>query len=861
MSDLFDNGWTKEKGKSFTKDDLKGGWLDKNSIVPIAASCGTIVGGLALWQFKDALGEAIQKVISASIVAGEVSLVGAAASGAIYGATKARQVLASGKETITIKIKPSENQNINMGTVQKMVEGLAQPGYSGLEKLVKGRIWYRWQIVKDEKGKISFYLICPKSIGRTVKDLIKLGFPKCLVEVDESYHGIPHFYNPSTGDVGHMAYVTPSKAVLGLKNKLENNMGDILFMMPDESVLEIRFSQVEPKELKKASREEIEDLNEMEKKTKEERKKIEAITNRYVGRTTFDVSVILYSNRAIKRMANSITSNTKGLNRLTLKQYKVLKEHRTPFKYSVHTPLPNRKMTWNDIELANLMVLPPVEHPVMEFIDVAFEKLKPKPNELNRGHKIAIADSEELIVKTPDGKVDFDKSRPIRVTTEVFTVHPIISGKSGSGKGAAIISILDEFLEKWVTNPNTWPGLTLHDPHGLTIYLIINRLQEIERTKNKQVDWDRVKCFHVGNEENPMPLNLLYKDADTNIDDMVEETAQIILQAFESANLTASKIVLEHGLAALLSDKEPHLIEEFSKIFQKTKVVSGKKVTWEPSELLEQCLDHIDNPFIVDWFETEVIEPDNPKNISTVVTRLAPFLNRKNMRDMYSSQENTFADTKTILDDGHIVLISYQGLPEGHPAFKLTAGWIANRYHNEMKKRNPDEKNRVHLMAFDEAQMFHVSRFIDIVQQDRKFGFGLMIATQDIDKLNPDLRKALTVNSGMMISLNQSEGAKIMAGLMRDKFTANHLSNLEKMHAAMWSDEGSANILFPPPAFRYEGEQVRWLDDNGNVTKDHKEVAKLAREKFEELVSRDAQFEDLSGEKIERINVHLKVVK
>lgn len=802
----------------------------------------------------DSIGNTVSQVISSAIdFATDVltfGAIGSAAGIAAYGATKALQAWHSAQNVVAIRIKPKENQKIDMERVRKMVEGLAQPGYSRLEKLIKGRIWFRWQVIKDDSGRISFYLICSEAIEQTIIDLLKLGFPGSHIEPDENYKGIPEFYDEVLGNIGHMTYVTPSKKALGLKNELENNTGDILFMMPNESILEIRFAQVEPKELKKASRHEIEELQEQDRKTREEAEKIKAILKRYFKRTAFEVSVILYSNRAIKRMANSITQHTKGLNALTLKQYRYLREWRTPYRLPVTTPLPHRRMTWNDIELANLLALPPGDHPVMEFIDVALEKLKPKQDELNKGYKIAIADHDSLIVRDANGEIDFNRSRPIRVSKECFTVHPIISGKSGSGKGAAIISILEDFLREWVAKPETAPGFTLHDPHGLTIDLVVNRLQELER-QGKQVNWEKVKCYHVGNEKYPMPLNLLFKDQDANIDDLVEETTQIILQAFDSASLSASKIVLENGLYALFADQESHTIEELPELFKKKK--QGKE--WVPSELLEQCLANIENPFVIDWFETEVIGAKNPKNISPVLTRLAPFLNRNNMRNMYSNPENVFADTKEILDEGHIVLISYQGLPEDHPAFKLTAGWIANRYHNEMKKRNQDTKNRVHLMIFDEAQMFHVDRFIDIVQQDRKFGFGLMIATQDIDKLHPELRKALTVNSGMMISLNQADGAKVMADLMRNKFTPQHLSNLPKMHAALWSDEGSANILFPPPAFKEYGEMVQWLDERGEVTAEHKRVAKEARKKFEELVRRDSGVESSSEEEVQ-----LKVV-
>src|SRR5690606_9740427 len=124
---------------------------------------------------------------------------------------------------------------------------------------------------------------------------------------------------------------------------------------------------------------------------------------------------------------------------------------------------------------------------------------------------------------------------------------------------------------------------------------------------------------------------------------------------------------------------------------------------------------------------------------------------------------------------------------------------------------------------------------------DRKSGFGLMIATQDIDKLHPALRNAPTINSGMMIGLHQAKGANLMADSMRHKCSPHHLSHLDNMHAAVWSDEGSENMLVPPPAFRYDGKDVPGKDVLDRVTEAHKTVAREAREKFEELVKRSAE--------------------
>lgn len=836
---MLGNGWT-----NIPSGGSSGGGDNDLAKAAVMIPVGIVgIGGFIAYKKWDDLyasvaptvAKTVDVVTNAVITAGTVGGSALLASCAAYGLAKTLQVKNSAKNMVALRVRPSENHEINMQQVQSMVQGFAQPNWSGWKRVQNGRIWFRWQIVKDDNGRISFYCICPKDIVPTITNLIKLGFAKASVEEDKNYQGLPDFYDPAIGDMGHMTWVTKKQKALGLRGDLTNSIGDILYQMPNESMIELRFSSRNIKALRNQNRKQIKAIKKKEGET-EDNYKIKVLSQRYLKRTAFDVNLFLYSNRALKRVANAITQKTKGLNSLTLKQYKFLEEYRDPYQFNIATPWATRRMLWNDVEMTNLFSMPDLGHPVMEHIDVALDKLIPKAHELAKGNKLGIVDHDDYIKRKVDGSIDYEKSRAIRVTDEVYTVHPIISGKSGSGKGAVLTSMMDDLLEKWVDDPNHSIGFTLNDPHGLTIYLIINRLQELER-KGKKIPWEKVHCFHVGNEKYPMPLNLLYKDKDLSIDDMVEETAQIILQAFDSSNLSASKIVLENGLHALLCDpsEETYLISDFSKVFQK----DAKKKQFP--FLLKKVWKHIKNEYIRDWFQQEVIDPDKPKSISAVMTRLAPFLNRANMQAMYSHESNAFADTKKIFDEGHIVLISYQGLPEGHPAYKLTAGWIANRYHNEMKKRNPDDNNRLHLLIFDEAQMFHVSRFIEIVAQDRKFGFGLMIATQDIDKLHPDLRNALTINCGMMISLNQSKGAKIMAELMRNKFTPHHLSNLEKMHAAVWSDEGSANMLVPPPAFKMHGQMVPWKDDQGRVTEAHKEVSREAREQFEALVKRSAQ--------------------
>src|SRR5690606_30300511 len=231
---------------------------------------------------------------------------------AAYGLTKILQVKNSAKNMVALRVRPSENHEIDMQQVQSMIQGFAQPNWSGLKRLQYGRIWFRWQIVKDDNGCISFYCICPKDIIPTITNLIKLGFAKASVEEDKNYQGLPDFYDPVIGDMGHMTWVTKKQKALGLKGDLTNSIGDILYQMPNESMIELRFSSRNIKSLRNQSRKQIKKIKEKETET-EDNYKIKVLSQRYLQRNAFDVNVFVYANRALKRLANAITQNTKGL--------------------------------------------------------------------------------------------------------------------------------------------------------------------------------------------------------------------------------------------------------------------------------------------------------------------------------------------------------------------------------------------------------------------------------------------------------------------------------------------------------------------------------------------------------------------
>jgi 5'(3')-deoxyribonucleotidase len=443
----------------------------------------------------------------------------------------------------------------------------------------------------------------------------------------------------------------------------------------------------------------------------------------------------------------------------------------------------------------------------MENINVVLNKIKPHREEMRKGLCVGYADHPDL------------NDRPIHLEWETLTRHGLISGMTGSGKGAILTSMLDHFLKEWTEKTN-YAGFTHCDPHSIGNLLIINRLQELERTGHK-VDWDKVRCYKIGGEY-PVALNLISHKDNTSIDEMVKETTEIILQAFENPQLSQSKVALEASLHALLWDKNNHTIADIQRLFR-------------DDLFLREIMKNIGNPLIKEWFTKEVVEAKKQKgtskNLDALVTRIFPFVSQQIMQRSYCQQQNVI-DGKRIMDNGEIVLFDFKGAPE--EAYKLTAGWIANHYFKTAIKRTP-YGGRKHFLIFDEAQMFRIKRLRDIVQQTRKFGLGLWLMTQNVKELDTDIREILTDNSGFIFSLKQKKGLKEMSSLMGNKFSEDHIQNLPDLHAALSSRDGSANVVVPPPAFIWQGQRTT------QQSKEAKYAYQQAEMKFNELMKRDCK--------------------
>lgn len=404
---------------------------------------------------------------------------------------------------------------------------------------------------------------------------------------------------------------------------------------------------------------------------------------------------------------------------------------------------------------------------------------------------------------------------------------------AGGGKGAIFNFFMEDFLKHWAKKNG--PGLTYADPHRRGILNVVNLLVEMEK-EGIEIPWDRVLVLAVGPSDYPAPLNILHCPEGDDVDKVVGEAVEAIMSAF-SGDLSRSRVQMENAIHGLLWDDEAHTIRDIGQVF---KFSEGK--------LRRRLRERLQNPIVKEWFINELepkFNPDKPQdvNVDAVTTRVNPFLSKRSMQRIFAQPDNAL-DVNKILNDGYLVLIDFLGAPD--EAYKLTAGWLTNRYFREAQKRI--DGGREHVMVYDECQKFHVPVFTNIAKENRKFNLGLVLMTQEIDKLDKDLLSAMGSNAAFVCSVAQSTGAKVMSELMRDRLTPSQLKGLsrvlnsegqvEKIEAALWSVDGSSNVVAPPPAFILNGQPTKL------ESREEAQAIKKAEEKMLELMKRVAKHKD-----------------
>jgi len=117
---------------------------------------------------------------------------------------------------------------------------------------------------------------------------------------------------------------------------------------------------------------------------------------------------------------------------------------------------------------------------------------------------------------------------------------------------------------------------------------------------------------------------------------------------------------------------------------------------------------------------------------------------------------------------------------------KTTVGHLIHVYHNTAKQRPIGSK--IHLMMIDEAHLVQVPVLAKIIAEDRKFGFGLGLITQEIEQFtDPKLKHAIKSSMGTILSCAHMAGAKNVEEMTSGHLEASFLSRLRERNVAVFT--------------------------------------------------------------------------
>jgi hypothetical protein len=712
---------------------------------------------------------------------------------------------------VAIWVSPSVEKDTKPERIEKLASSFSYTNRGWIMKLMKGRVWFRYLIIKNKFGKVSFGWLVPEDVSGRVLNNLREYYPDAAIGIDYDFK-IPVFEG---GKGGHMKLAV-QKNPFTLREKLENNVGSIINALPNESVIDIVFSppgtQNNPV-------------------TKGVKKLFNLPVGKNPAHEVYDVVINIWSKGSPSKITSQLQQHLKGDgNGLIYRSYWLFGEQRSGVGMSYAPPW--RRMKMREVELGQLLFHPPIDNKrAMEAIEAVFEKIKPRAKELNRGIRIGFADHEDLLPrkdengKRPIEKV-IDEGRPICLNLETMDRHGIVPGATGAGKGGFIASAFgDGFLEAWALG-KLQAGFTLLDPHESAVLVIINRLQELEK-KGVPIPWEKVRVYSFDPGcPYPTPLNLLhysdrYKASNSQ---KAEEITEIIMKSF-GGELSKSKVLLASAIEALLDQGGERTIADIPNILRNV-------------GFLNRAIAKMKNEFVRDEILTPIrdalADPNKGKepNIDALITRLFPFIGNMDMRKFFCHRHNVI-DGHRIIENGEIVLISFKNAPTN--MYRLGGSWLANHYYSIFKSRKP-YTGKHHYFVADEADLFgDIDVFPKMMKEIRKFHGGLTLLTQDAELLHNDIKNVMKQNLGYMLTLRQNKDNSIKQTIevMNNLVTDKQIRNLEDNTGILYSLDGKASVMFPPPAYIWNGERQP-KSSRGATLAD-----KAANKKFMELIERD----------------------
>ncbi|MEH6892380.1 ATP-binding protein [Bacillus sp. JJ864] len=668
---------------------------------------------------------------------------------------------------------PHIDDEVTAEKLGQMIRHVHGSGRKPLERLLKGRDWYRMIMYRPE--------------GRTERVRYYIGGPedglKRILQAMKSIYIHSEIYTIPTNEMPF-----PTKKAVGgrmvLKRKrLEATLSlarytrDVLPMLgsalEEKTWIDVALSPDNGYRLTKGIRKAEKAIKKKKRHGLDafEKEEIRALNKRFSNNeVAFQVSVSIASNHypgvpVIKNIGHMVASIMADVNEL---RYRRLRHCMPAVPHPVYG-----KMVWTGSELLNLFHLPNVTGDKNS-------KTEQKILYLDKGE--AMIPDDMLAQGITIGHVmhPYIKDRLVQIREEFFKNHGYITGKVGSGKSTIAMMLMQSVIDKWLENPEEAGGQSLFDPTEDLAYVALNRLLKAEKD-GKHVDWSKVHFIRFRNTDYPPALNLFHRFPGEDIQTVVESIMEMIKLMIQGQAQQTERL-LRAIIGTLLCDgSQEHTILSIP-LFISDELFRANVI---------QNLQGPEQKYYSHFWKYEA---GNALEDSTqaILNRLDIFRNTLYLKRMYG-QTGFSLDIRKWMDEGHLIFYDLAGM--GKDDIQLTVGYISSQYHRIAQQRPHGSK--LHLAVIDEAHDVQVPVLPKIIAKDRKHGLGLWVITQQVTgQLDRDLTDMLTEAGGNYFVCRQGfNSAKTLEGIMQKKFRTEYLQNLPNLVVAIQTQDRIEGVV------------------------------------------------------------------
>lgn len=344
----------------------------------------------------------------------------------------------------------------------------------------------------------------------------------------------------------------------------------------------------------------------------------------------------------------------------------------------------------------------------------------------------------------------------VRVAVDDLLRHAFIEGRSGAGKTTLLTRMAVELAAQGV-------GFTLLEHHGSGVDDVLRGLPDAQAA--------RVRVIRHGDLLVPAPLNLLAEPDPDAREQAVAEFVELVQSMFDprSEGIVGPRWrrwfgLLVDGVCAWFGPRATllHVLAVASDL-ARVNALAARLAPTDP-ELSHRLRSEIG-----------MLRGEEAVNLTSwALSKFQPLVGQRAMREIVGRAEDCI-DVVQIMDDANPLLVDLAGPTLGTASARtLGALWLLKHLIALGRRRD----RRPHILLIDEAHLYTFGALPTLLAEARKFGVGVVIATQSFDSLTPALQVAVEANVGSTFSFRLGLHAAPRSSIRLDGWPVDELVRL-----------------------------------------------------------------------------------